>query len=71
MHRTIPVAGGQLLENIHIPELEIVVRIDVVIEAHKKAVLIEVVVYNRFSKVYMHFIIQYKGKRFGCNAFFA
>jgi hypothetical protein len=45
--------GWQLLKYIHVAELQLIRLIRVIPESYKKSVLVEVIVYNLFSKVDM------------------
>lgn len=70
MRIAVPVACRQLLENIQVAELDVIVGIIMKGESHKKTVLVEVIIYHFFAKVYMQFIIQNPGERAGRKMFF-
>ena len=61
MNTPVTVSGRQLLENVHVPKLEVIVGVDLVTEPSKEPVLIKVIIDNFFSKVHMQLIIQNKG----------
>jgi len=65
------IACRQLLKNIHVPYLQMVGSRCLITKPNKKAVLVEIIVHDLFSKVYMHFIIGNKRKTIGHNAFAA
>ena len=67
----IPVAGSQLLKYIHITKLEIIVLVDMISEADKKAVLIKIIIDDLFAKVDMYFIVYHKRECTWLKIFFA
>ena len=60
MQAPVFIPGCQLLKKIHIPKLEIIMRVDMIIEPEEKPVLIEIIINDLFAKIDMHFIIHYK-----------
>ena len=64
-------ACWQLLKNIQIAKLQIVSGRCLIVEAKKESVLIEIIVDNFFSKIYVDFIIHYKSKGSRCEGIFA
>ena len=53
MNTPITVSRCELLKDIHIPELEVIVGVDLVTKPGKKPVLIKIIIDNFLSKVHM------------------
>jgi hypothetical protein len=66
----VAVACRQLLKHIHVPELQVIMFVHMIIKPEKKTVLIKVIVYDLFTEIDMHFIIDYKRKGAGLKSFF-
>lgn len=56
----VAVSRSQLLKYIHIPKLEIVMFVDMIIESKKKTILIKIIIDDLLSEIDMHFIIYYE-----------
>jgi hypothetical protein len=69
MRAPVPAGLGQLLENIHIPKLEIIMFADMVIKSEKNPVLVKIVVDDLFSKINVYLIIYHEGKSMGLEFF--
>ena len=64
------ITGCQLLEYMHIPELQVVMFIHMIIKPHKETVLIKIIIHDLLSEIDMQFIIQDKGQRSWLKPFF-
>ena len=71
MDAAVLIACGQLLKLVHVAKLQIAMFIYLVLEAGKKAVLVEVIIYYLPAEINMHLIIKNKREGFWDNAFFA
>ena len=54
------IAGSQLLKNIHITKLQVIMLVNMIIKSQEKSILIEIIIDNLLSEIYMQFIIYYK-----------
>lgn len=70
MNTPVAVARGQLLENIHIPKLQVIVFIDMIVESKEKTVLVKIVMDDLFTEIDMNLIIQDQGEGSGGEPFF-
>jgi hypothetical protein len=55
------ISGWQLLEQVHIAELQVVMFVQVPGEPHEKSILVEIVVYDVLPEVDVQLIIQDEG----------
>ena len=66
----VTVACRQLLKYIHIPELQVIMLIDMVIKSQEEPVLIKIIIDDLFAEIDMHFIIHHKRQSIGLKSFF-
>ena len=57
MIAAVTIASGQLLKKIHIPELQVIMFIDIKIKTKKKTVLVKIIIDDLFAGIDMHFIV--------------
>lgn len=70
MGTSVTVPCSQLLKNIHVPNLNVIVRTELITESSKKPVLVEIIIYNLLTCVDVHFIIQNEGPAFRSKGVF-
>ena len=70
MYTPVFVAGGELLKQIHVAELDIIVIVQLVFKSGKKTVLIKIIINNLFSKIDIHFLIYNEWNTIWHNSFF-
>ena len=62
MNRAVPAAAAQLLVLVHIPELQVVLLIQVIGKAQEKTVLIKCIVQDLSAEVDVDLVVHYKRK---------
>lgn len=56
----VAVASGQLLKYVHVPKLQVIMLVYMIIETQEKPVLIKIIINYLFAKIDMHFIIYHQ-----------
>ena len=62
MYAPVPVAGSELLKQVHITELEIIMRIRMKTQPDKKAVLVIIIIHDLLPGIDMNLIIHHDRK---------
>ena len=62
MHRAVPAAAAQLLVLVHIPELQVVIRIQVIGKSKEKPVLVKCIIQNLPAEVDVDLVVHNKRK---------
>lgn len=64
------ITGSQLLEYMHITELQIIMLIHMIVKPGKETVLVKIIIQDLFPEINMHFIIQDNRQCARLKAFF-